>query len=424
MTFSAWVKRASASATNCMFATGVGAERSMILFESSGRLQFSRYNSNYIWHLATNRLFRDTNAWYHVVCALDTTQSTASDRAKIWINGVQETSLSTSTYPSLNYDDGFNTSGKTQYVGQDSDGNQDYNGCMTHVHYIDGTAYTPSTFGQTDATTGEWSINTSPTLTMGTNGFTILKDGTTITDQSSNSNNFSVGAGTLTFTHDNPSNIFCVLNDITSKNKPSLANGNTKTNTSSDGQYVFGTIGSKAGYYEIKLGQNPNGGNGNGLTFGTYDANFDDTQTNSTNVRMYKTNHAYSTNYSIDVGNGAGTTTGVAAAAGDIINVAWKNGKLYCGKNGTYFFSANPSNNTDGSTQVTMADSNAYQLPISKSNVDGMTNSEWNFGNGYFGTTAITTNSGNGYTDANGQGKFQYQPPTGCYALCTKNLNI
>ena len=62
------------------------------------------------------------------------------------------------------------------------------------------------------------------------------------------------------------------------------------------------------------------------------------------------------------------------------------------------------------------------QLPISKSNVDGMTNSEWNFGNGSFGTTAITSSSGNGYQDANGQGKFQYQPPTGCYALCTKKF--
>ena len=201
-TFSAWVKRATASATNAIFVTGSGGERDMLLFESDGKLQYSRYNSSYIYMLKTNRQFRDTNAWYHIVTVFDSTESTSSDRMKIYVNGVQETSFNTANYPSQNYNSNYNQSGMTQYLGQDSDGNFDFDGCMSHVHYIDGTAYQASTFGSTDATTGEWKINTSPSVSYGTNGFFILKDGNSVTDQSGNSNNFTVGGGTLTKTED------------------------------------------------------------------------------------------------------------------------------------------------------------------------------------------------------------------------------
>ena len=76
------------------------------------------------------------------------------------------------------------------------------------------TALAPTVFGSTDAVTGEWKINASPTFTPGTNGFTILKDGNTITDQSSNSNNFTLGGGTLTNTEDCPSNVFATYNPL------------------------------------------------------------------------------------------------------------------------------------------------------------------------------------------------------------------
>ena len=427
MTFSCWLKKSNPATDGRLFGAQALACHSYWLSTGELRVDFSQKDSgSVVAALKTNRKFRDVNAWYHIVFALDTTLGTADDRIKLWVNGVQETSFDVRTNASQNATYAYGQSGYYTVGARTSNqggAGHYFDGLMSHVHYCDGYAYTPSEFGSTDATTGEWKINTSPSVSYGTNGFFLLKDNNSANDQSGNSNNFTA-SGNLTFTHDNPSNVFCALNPVTGRSTPTYSLGNLKTTSSSDGHVVFGTIGSKAGYYEIKLGQNPNGGNGNGLTFGTFDSNFSDNNLDSTNRREYKTNHGYTTNYSIDIGNGAGTTTGVSAAAGDIINVAWKNGKLYCGKNGTYFFSANPSNNTDGSTQVTLNDSSAYQLPISKSNIDGMTNSEWNFGNGYFGTTAITSNSGNGYQDANGQGKFQYQPPTGCYALCTKNLNI
>ena len=82
---------------------------------------------------------------------------------------------------------------------------------MSHVHFIDGTAYDASAFGETDATTGEWVGKTSPSVTYGTNGFFILKDGNGITDQSGEGNDFTLGGGTLTDLKDNPDNVFATL---------------------------------------------------------------------------------------------------------------------------------------------------------------------------------------------------------------------
>jgi Neuraminidase (sialidase) len=84
---------------------------------------------------------------------------------------------------------------------------------MSHIHFIDGTAYDATAFGEYDAN-GVWKIKTDPSVTYGTNGFFILKDGNSVTDQSGNGNNFTVAGGTLTNTEDNPSNVFATLNPL------------------------------------------------------------------------------------------------------------------------------------------------------------------------------------------------------------------
>jgi hypothetical protein len=88
-----------------------------------------------------------------------------------------------------------------------------FEGSMSHIHFIDGTAYDATAFGEYDAN-GVWKIKTSPSVTYGTNGFFILKDGNSVTDQSGNSNNFTVAGGTLTNTEDNPANVFATLNPL------------------------------------------------------------------------------------------------------------------------------------------------------------------------------------------------------------------
>ena len=85
---------------------------------------------------------------------------------------------------------------------------------MSHFYFIDGTAYSASTFGETDSDTGEWKIKTDVSVTYGNNGFFILKDSNSITDQSGNGHDWTVGAGTLTATEDNPSNVFNTINPL------------------------------------------------------------------------------------------------------------------------------------------------------------------------------------------------------------------
>ena len=120
---------------------------------------------------------RDTNGWYHMVAAVDTTQATDTNRFKCWINNVQITEWDdggsgTPSYPAQNYDTLFNLASGTHTVGRRASTNtHHWDGEMAHFHYVDGTAYTPSTFGETDATTGIWKPKTAPTVTYGTNGF-------------------------------------------------------------------------------------------------------------------------------------------------------------------------------------------------------------------------------------------------------------
>jgi hypothetical protein len=198
--------------------------------------------------LITNQLFRDTSAWYHVVLAVDTTQATASNRVKIYVNGTQVTSFSTETYFGLNVVNAmFSASGASQCViGGAENGTVSWNGSMSHVHFIDGTAYDATAFGEYDAN-GVWTINTSPSVTYGTNGFFILKNGNSVTDQSPNTNNFTVGGGTLTNTEDSPSNVFATFNPLASKVLGTvgytLENGNTVLNPSSGtNQWTTSTI--------------------------------------------------------------------------------------------------------------------------------------------------------------------------------------
>jgi hypothetical protein len=134
------------------------------------------------------------SAWYHCVISVDTTAATASDRAKIYINGVEQ-SLSTSTYPSQNYDTYWNLS-LEHNVGRYGGATQFYDGLLADIHFIDGQALTPSSFGEFD-TNGVWQPIDASGLTYGTNGFHLpFSDNSTAaalgTDTSSNGNTWTV----------------------------------------------------------------------------------------------------------------------------------------------------------------------------------------------------------------------------------------
>ena len=438
-TISVWVKKSKSGSSNAQhiwngyYSTD---NRLVIYFQASGEDTLGLYNvtgGSATAFILTNRKFRDTNGWYHIYYAVDTTQSTASDRIKLYINGVQETSLSQNTYPSQNADLGY-ANGYTNFIGKyGGDTSSQFDGAMSHFYYVDGSVIDIAQFGSTDSTTGEWKINTSPTISSyGTNGFLILKDGNTITDQSPNSNNFTVGAGTLTKTEDNPSNVFATLNPLVNLGTTSrtITNGNTKFNTSTSAWgNILSTLAFSSGKFyaefEFTTLRASSGYGGMGITDASenYDAN--DNLVNNT---------AFSAGVRGDYRSGQSALVSAASVVssnignfsnGDIIGLAadMDNKALYVHLNGTYY-------QVGGVTGVpTSGSSKTGALTIPATCVDCMFFAASytvdavitaNFGNGYFGTTAVSSAG----TNASGNGIFEYDVPTGYTALSTKGLNL
>ena len=420
-TWSFWFKRTTIAVESALFSHGANAGSDMCMLRFDPDV-LNLHNGASNAAFSTNRKLRDVNGWFHVVLRMDTTQATNTDRMKLYINGVQETSFSSITYPNQNEDTDCNTT-STLYIGERPDDNKHFDGIMSHVHFCDGYSYGADSFGETDATTGEWKIKTSPSVSYGTNGFCILKDGNSVTDQSPNSNNFAVGGGTLTNTEDNPSNVFCTLNPL-GMEKWTLSNGNLSISGASDNQMMIGTMHSDAGYYEVKLAGSGHGSGGKGARIGLCKADgsnaltysgisgtsgdlerFIGVQNTAGNYKAIYNNGNDVTNYSSD-----------SWSQNDILQVAWKNNKIWYGVNGTWLGSGNPSGGTNEADTLT---SGSMYLPAIISSLAGADDCHFNFGNGYFGTTAISSEG----TNASGIGKFEYDVPTGCTAVSTKGLN-
>jgi len=381
-----------------------------IYFNSDNTLHFKGVDGGSTHtFFGTNRVFRDTNAWYHLYIGVDSTQATESDRFKIYVNGVQETSFSSSTYPNQNRDFALGVDGSINYllyIGRYGNSSSNYfDGSMSHFHYVDGSVIAHTQFGSTDSTTGEWKINTSPTISSyGTAGFLILKDG-------------------MTKTEDCPSNVFATLNPLEySPNPATLDNGNTTYNKSSTGSghnaTATGTIGAMTGkwYYEFKP-----------------------TNTTAFVTGMVRTNHVLpdAEGYFGNDAGGYGVTktgrmvagsessvTGLSIGANDIVGLAFDldNGKFYVHVNGTYMLSGDPTSGSTGTGSLgnIALGSNIYVPYVANANY-GATNLQYfNFGNGYFGTTAVSSAG----TNASGNGIFEYDVPTGYTALSTKGLNL
>ena len=420
-TFSAWVKIASIPNDTFLldFYTD-GNNRSQIGFSFSTKT----FILNELVSGATsqlflsNRKFRDNSGWYNIVVSCDRTLATAGDRTKIYVNGVQETSWSTQTNPTQNVTGIINTAVGT-LIGKYSDGALYFNGSMSHVHFVDGTAYPASTFGSTDSTTGEWEINTSPTVTYGNNGFFILKNDNVINDQSGNANNFTLGGGTLTKTEDCPDNVFATINPLYySSAQSTLSNGNlTATSSGASWNNFHSTIAPSTGkwYWEVKVvnvGSNthPIGIVGTEASDINSTSPGDSFDNDTTGISYVQTGDK-------DVA-GSRTSYGNSYTTGDIIGVAMDltNSKLYFSKNGTFQNSGVPTSGSTGTGAISIVSGHSYLASFAHYNtmVDSV-----NFGNGFFGTTAVSSAG----TNASGNGIFEYDVPTGYTALSTKGLN-
>src|SRR6056300_55080 len=418
-TFSAWVKRSglNPSGNNMQFFSIYNdtSNRMDFRFQTGDTIDF--YHTSSLGRLTTNRLFRDTNAWYHIVLRVDTTQATSSDRYRLYINGVQETSFSTETQPSQNANLGTNFS--TFSIGDDSYGSSDYDGSMAHIHYTDGQSYAPTTFGETDATTGIWKPKTAPSVTYGTNGFFLKfeNSGAFGTDSSGNANNFTVN-GTMTQTIDTPSNVFSTLNPLINfQNSGSYSNGN---NTATGGGLGTGdspssTLAVSSGKYycEVKFVETDSG-----QAVGIIDIDKWNTYANA-DEWFYRYSYGYGYEKSgSKYNNNSGSAYGDSYTNGDILGIALDldNNYLYFSKNGVWQNSGDPTSGASGTgSAFNIANGNyVFSFYHYYSHVLNT-----NFGNGYFGTTAVSSAE----NPDDGIGIFEYDVPTGYRALCTKSIN-
>ena len=438
-TFSCWFKkdRGNGSGVNLFQADSNGAATNnynVIDFNSSDQLDFSGYESGATFRKITNRKFRDTNAWYHLVIAFDTTQSTADDRIKIYINGVRETSFGTSTNPAQDYQGKVNAQNKVHAFGRSTSSYQ-WGGVLSHVHLTEGTAYAPTVFGSTDATTGEWKINPSPSVSYGTNGFFLFKDDNSVNNQAGNSSgNFAVTAGTLTKTEDCPSNVFCTINPLSNKINFSLANGNTTLNdngSDDNDNGIVGSMGVNTGKYYWEMKKGSGSGGVHAIITEDVDVRLGNRATSSPDSQLwgFQSNGTGSPLVSYIAGTFDSSGNALQGwGANDIIGFAldMDNGKLYVSINGTFKglnnYTSDPANATNPAI-TGIPTGGKFIFPYFEKRSADSPETMCNFGNGYFGTTAVSSNSGNGYSASGSLGIFQYQPPSGYTALCTKGLN-
>lgn len=434
MTFSVWVKR---SLLGQQVIYGAGSDRAFLDFSSSDTLQFRGFNgSGYDFLMVTNRVFRDTSSWYHIVVAMDTTQGTDTNRIKIYVNGEQQLSFSTATYPSQNYDGVFN-SNVVHEIGRNNNGTtHHFDGQMAHFHFIDGTAYTPSTFGETDSTTGEWKPKLSPSVSYGSNGFFLKfeNSGALGTDSSGNTNTYTVN-GNLKQSVSTVSNLFATFNaNHTGAGQQNVISmGGTQIDHANDtyqSKITCTTLGMQKGkwYWETKL--STSGGN-TWIGF-VRNGGLDATKNIRENKGLGTGDDANSWAYGVSSRSGdlkvikhnnadAVSSYGPDISNGDIIQT-WldlDNGKVWWGVNGTLNTVSGTANPATGAyPHITFTVGDEFYIPaISMFGFQGAVQLQANFGEGRFGTSALSS----AVDDTNGNGTFEYDP-LGFYSICTSNI--
>ena len=420
-TFSAWIKRSRLSYD---WDNIFGAGTIYTLFTAEDDLVFTMYNGT-TYQLQTDRKFRDTSAWYHIVVQLDTTQSTASNRAKIWVNGVQETSFSTETYPNQN--DTFDLGGQGSsanwiQLGRFYSGSRHFSGYMADVYYLNGTAEDADAFGETDEDTGIWIPKAYTGSGYGTQGFHYKFDNASDLGEDSsgeghnaNQKNNITAADQAT---DTPTNNFATLLVTNTHADFTIANGATSyKNTTNNWRSAAASIAVQSGKWYAEFTP------ASSLTFiGVSNVqNFDFTTNYFGN---WDTSIAYYGNSGLLFIDGATATfSGAGYGDGNKVGIAFDkdNGYVYWHKDGTWQNSGDPTSGSSGTGGIALTQGNsAYQASdifyMGVSGAHPNLTGESNFG-GFSGFTISSAAS-----DANGYGTFEYAPPTGYYALCTKNL--
>ena len=423
-TVSVWLKRSTIGTDQRYWANYGGS--------ASDRLQFGWQAADklYIQHgdsvqFITTRVFRDVSAWYHVVVAIDSTEADNANRVKVYVNGVRETAFD--TFNTLTEDGEIFMNNDKIIVGERHTSDLFYDGYLCEVVQLDGTAAAPTSFGEFDSDTPTvWKPIDVSGLTFGTNGFYLDFE------DSSNLGNDKSGGTDLTESNlaatdqstDTCVNNFPTMNPLDNfYAAATFAEGNLQVTTgNSMYSYNTATLGVASGkwYWEGKWSAQ-NTGSTNQVIFGI-------AKRTVVSATVWLGSVAWTYGYQgstghVHVSDGNATnSTSTTYSVGDIISVAMDldNNKIHFAKNGTYTNSSDPAGNSGGVTitaaDSTSGDSGFYFPAFGDGNANLIQTGQFNFGAG----PPYAISSGN--ADANDHGNFEYEVPSGYFALCTKNI--
>ena len=437
-TYSTWVKRSSFNINTSFFgATRSGYENVFRFEDTSGYDNINLFGftgAGLDWQLTTNAMYRDPSAWYHIVIAVDTTQGTADNRMKLYVNGELQTSFRNRTNPSLNYDFQVNATSTQTQVGYGSYGGQYFNGYIAESVLIDGTQYAASDFGET--VNGVWQPKDPSGLTFGTNGFHMnyASSSDLGNDVSGNNNDLTVSGlathdqmtDTPTFNSDSNGGNFATMNPLMSATAPVLGEGNLMM-ASFSGSDISGSLANFAlpassgkWYFECFINA-PNSGD-----------NYPFIGLTATIYNQYPAGGIDQRDLSINLGTGGSekSTTYVGSITTDFTSVSAYADNTVCGvfvdmdarklwyaKDGAFTNSGNPQTGANPNYVWT---NNIPLIPHFVSFGSYGVSSVFNFGQE--GTFAGNITAG-GNADVTGYGNFKYDP--GDYkALCAGNLPI
>jgi hypothetical protein len=406
-TWSGWVKRGNLGLSGLFGAGPDNVNQHYIDFTSGDAIQI-RYEvgDSVTFDRLTSAVYRDVSAWYHIVVTWDTTQSTASDRIKLYVNGSQVTQWAQDTIGSQNTDGWINSTTYEHYVGKMRGNYGPAEGYMAEVHFIDGQALDASYFGETDEDYGHWKP-TAYTGSYGTNGFYL--DFSNLGEDQAGSNDWT--ANNLAATDvvlDSPTNNFATWNPLV-KGTQTFSEGNLKCVLGDDfaTPWRFGTQAMTTGkwYMEFIL---VSGYNSIGVAE-------ESTNTNAAYGIAGTAVARYNGDVYLNGTNSAGYLSSFGST--DVLQVAFDadTRKIWFGRNGT--FVGDPAAGTSERGTLTSTASNVFLPALGGANSD---TSIANFGqdSSFAGNKTAQNN-----TDDNGVGDFYYAPPSGFLALCTANLS-
>jgi len=417
-TLSFWLKRTEIEAGMRLFEAWDGSTGTSGLFNTSDQFILDlNSGGNYF---TSHAKFRDCSAWYHFVIRVDTTQGTASERARVYVNGLELTG-------SWNSNIGQNTDltwnqNVVHYIGVFHNSDSFFSGYYSEIINVDGQSLAPTSFGEFDEDSGIWKPKNANG--GGTNGFKLefKSSGSLGADTSGNSNTWTLNAiAAIDQATDTPTNNFCTINPLFDNNFAiwSLTEGGTRGPNTGENNGSVGTFAVDSGkwYWE-------------GVTTSYSGTQYwkwgitrvDVAQGNSAdpssdaNSAWYTGDNAYYTQTSTTASSVSYNTGFTGYTAGDIWSIS-----LNCDVSPyTMTFRINnsvpgtTSNNTDRSVG-TYASADAV-MPLFMLGSNSSDNTWHNFGNPFLAALS------GGNSDANGYGDFKYAPPSGYYALCSKNL--